>query len=179
MFQVLAILGLILIVAILAMQVRAYLAARGQSAAAPSAMSVSMGTLWGRVVFGILFVSCAVLALTGLVTSALGRGLMSGLVLMLHVGMGGLFALAIALAALSFAERCRFNVNTVRFSTWDKLLFWAMLAAGLAVLLTAVLPMMPFYGTHGQEVLYELHRHSSLLTAILVAAQAGRFLAAR
>lgn len=41
-------------------------------------------------------------------------------------------------------------------------LFWLFLAAGLVAMLSALIMMTPLAGTHGQELLYEIHRYGGL-----------------
>lgn len=104
----------------------------------------------------IVGLSLAVLALTGFYALLFGHPL-SGYVLICHTGAGGAFAGSLALLAVLRAEA---ESGAGRF------LFWTLLIGGLGVVLTAVVMMQPWFGTHGQEVLVDLHRCSSFLAVI-------------
>jgi cytochrome b561 len=73
-------------------------------------------------------------------------------------------------------DRCRFGAGVASpFGALQKSLFWLILLATLAVILSAVFPMTPLFGTHGQELLYKTHQYSSLLLAILAVVHAAGF----
>ncbi|MFA6563911.1 MAG: hypothetical protein WCV00_18565 [Verrucomicrobiia bacterium] len=104
----------------------------------------------------VMGLSLAVLALTGFYAVLLGHEL-TGYLLVCHTGTGGAFAGSLALLAVLRAEA---------ESCCCKCLFWTLLIGGMGVVLTAVVMMQPWFGTHGQEVLVELHRYSSLLAVV-------------
>ncbi len=47
-----------------------------------------------------------------------------------------------------------------------KLMYWLLLASGLAVCLTMLLSMLPIFGTEGLEVLLDIHRFTGLLAVV-------------
>lgn len=131
--------------------------------------------LWQRFIYVLTMLAGAVLALTGLgISVGLGKP-MHGWGLMLHASAAPSFAVGLVVVVLCFAHQCRFNDSASPFCTWQKFLFWVMTAAGLVVILSAVIPMTPLFGTHGQHFLLDAHRYSSLVLAMAVIAQAGRF----
>jgi cytochrome b subunit of formate dehydrogenase len=101
----------------------------------------------------VMILSLALLAVTGFYAALLGHKL-SGYLLICHTGCGGAFAGSLALLALMRAESD---------SCGCKCLFWIMVLGGLGVVLSAVVMMQPWFGTHGQETLVELHRYSALV----------------
>lgn len=100
--------------------------------------------------------SFVVLALTGFYAALLGHEL-TGYLLICHTGSGGAFAGSLALLAVFRAE-----VE----GCGCKCLFWILVLGGLGVVLSAVVMMQPWFGTHGQEVLVELHRYSALVALV-------------
>ena len=100
--------------------------------------------------------SLTLLALTGFYAALLGHKL-TGYLLVCHTGTGGAFAGSLALLAVFRAEADNGGC---------KCLFWTLVLGGLGVVLTAVVMMQPFFGTHGQEMLVELHRYSALVALI-------------
>jgi cytochrome b subunit of formate dehydrogenase len=104
----------------------------------------------------VMALSLAMLALTGFYAALLGHHL-TGYLLICHTGCGGAFAGSLALLALFRAEA---------ETGGCKCLLWTLVVGGLGVTLTAVVMMQPWFGTHGQETLVELHRYSSLLAVV-------------
>jgi len=104
----------------------------------------------------VMVLSLALLALTGFYAALLGHEL-TGYLLICHTGSGGAFAGSLALLAVFRAEA---------ESCGCKCLFWTLVLGGLGVVLSAVVMMQPWFGTHGQKVLVELHRYSSLLAVV-------------
>jgi cytochrome b subunit of formate dehydrogenase len=123
----------------------------------------------GKLAYAALLLSGLVLAVTGIGTFALGRAPMSHWVLMLHASVTPLFALGLAVLALTWAGRSRFDGDLSWQNGVARTLFWLILLAGLIVILSGVVPMTPVFGTHGQHLLYLIHRYSAIvLTAALV-----------
>ena len=104
----------------------------------------------------VMLLSLALLALTGFYAALLGHKL-TGYLLICHTGTGGAFAGSLALLAVMRAEA---------EGCGSKCLFWILLLGGLGVVLSAVVMMQPWFGTHGQETLVALHRYSALLALI-------------
>lgn len=104
-----------------------------------------------------MLLGAAGLAATGLGTLFFSKTAITGWVLMMHVGCAPLFAVGLAGVALTWAGRA----NGLRF--------WLVVACGLVVLLTGVLPMTPLCGTDGQRLLASVHLFSALLLTALLA----------
>src|SRR5436309_13611299 len=94
------------------------------------------------------------LALTGIGTFALGKAPMTGWVLMLHVAIAPLFALALAALSITWADGARFGAAGSPQSNVSKALLWLILLCGVVVILSAVVPMTPLFGSGGQHALY-------------------------
>ncbi len=123
----------------------------------------------GKLAYAVMLVGALALAATGISTFALGKAPMSNWILMAHVSAAPLFAIGLALVALTWADRCRFGDPASRQSGLAKVLFWLILACGLVVILSAVVPMTPLFGTPGQHTLYLTHRYSAIvLTGALI-----------
>ncbi|MGE5611567.1 MAG: cytochrome b/b6 domain-containing protein [Bacillota bacterium] len=133
--------------------------------------AVGRVTWWDRIIYAFTLLSILGLALTGLGTFAVSSKPMTGWVLMAHATFGPPFAICIAVLAISWVDRCRFGQNVPGpFGAGQKFFFWLILLASLIVILSAVIPMLPLCGTHGQELLYKTHQYSSLLLAVFVVA---------
>jgi hypothetical protein len=108
---------------------------------------------------------------------------LSGWALMIHATFAPVFAVCVAFLAASWAWQCCFSATdwswVVRFFTlkWKglladcdlgwKLSFWAMIILFLPVSLSIVSSMFPIFGTHGQEVLFQIHRFSALVLSLV------------
>jgi len=117
----------------------------------------------GKLAYAAMLVGAVALAATGIGTFALGKAPMSNWILMAHVSAAPLFAIGLAGVALTWADRCRFGDPASRQSGLAKVLFWLILACGLVVILSAVVPMTPLFGTPGQHTLYLTHRYSAIV----------------
>ena len=131
----------------------------------PVALSVPFPVL-GKFAYLILLLGVIGSALTGVGSLATGKVPMTHWVLMAHVGSGPLFAIGLALFAVTWASRSRL-CDEVAGSCANKLLFWLLLVCGLLVILTGVVPMTPVFGTPGQHFLYLTHRYSTVVFTIL------------
>jgi len=129
---------------------------------------------WERILYALLLLCAAVLALTGFGTFVLTGGkAMTGLVLMLHATVAPPFVILVTITAVVWAERSRLMQFTPGgFSAGIRVLFWLMILLSLLVILSAVFPMTPLFGTHGQELLYRTHQYSSLLLTLVMILQA-------
>ena len=151
MYQTWAILTIIAAVAVLLI-----LRKRGRS-----------GTPDGPIVRGVhaLFViSVVLLALSSVVVGAFG-GRMHGWMLLLHMSVAPLFLIAIAVLALIWSQRTSMCIRLI------------LLSAFVAIV-SALFMMMTWFGTDWQRWLLTVHRVSSMVLVIAVAAQAARTLCA-
>jgi hypothetical protein len=117
----------------------------------------------GRLASRAMLVGAIALAVTGIGTFVLGKAPMTGWVLMAHVSAAPLFALGLAFVALTWADRCRFGNGGSGQSCTAKAMLWLILACGLVVILSAVVPMTPLFGSGGQHFLYLTHRYSAIV----------------
>ncbi len=119
------------------------------------------------VAYVVLAASVLVLGWTGLVGAGFAGRALTGYPLLVHVGLGGVFGVALAVVAVLRAECCRFRPGASSgepgFGTGRKLLFWVIAALGLAALLSTMCMMLPVFGTHDQRRLLEVHRYGGLL----------------
>ncbi len=123
----------------------------------------------GKLAYRLMLAGAVVLAGTGIGTFVLGQAQMTHWVLMAHVSAAPFFSIGLALVALTWADSCRFGRSGSPQSGRAKALLWLILACGLFVILSGVLPMTPLFGTTGQHVLYLTHRYSAItLAAALV-----------
>ena len=118
------------------------------------------------------------LALTGFYPILTG-GALSGYKLMLHVTCGGAFAVCAAALAVLSAHIHRFEstdlipqAGALRRQTGkpglgEKIVFWAVVAASVPLILSMLLSMLRLFGTSGQELLLTVHIYSA---AVVVAA---------
>ncbi len=135
-----------------------------------------------RWIFVCLALSFCYLILSGIVFALLGLRLF-GLFLLVHVILGGLFAVCICLAVVL---RARYYVwDTENFmgkngalnlktkagirKLWQVILFWIFFVSGFVLIITALSQMLPYFSLRTQLVLFEVHRYAaleSLLAAI-------------
>ena len=121
-----------------------------------------------KTAYGVMLLGALVLAATGIGTFGAGKAPMSNWVLMGHVCGAPLFAIGLALVALTWADGARFGNANSPHRGLTRALLWLILLCGLVVLLSGVVPMTPVYGTGGQRVLYLTHRYSGIVFAIAV-----------
>lgn len=111
---------------------------------------------------------------------------LSGWLLMIHATFAPVFAVCVAFLAATWAWQCCFSVRdwdwVVRLFTFQwkgllvdsdlgwKLSFWAMILLVLPVSLSIVSSMFPVFGTHGQEVLFQIHRFTALALSLVALA---------
>ena len=112
--------------------------------------------------------SFALLALSGFIAAIGWGGPMHGYLLMLHCTVAPVFCLALVALGCIWAERCRFKAEDWQRceSLCAKLCFWLTLLFGIPLIFSAVISMLPFFGTSGQEFFYHLHRWSALAIVI-------------
>jgi len=133
------------------------------------------------VLHAVLLLSFLVLAGTGVISAAAGEPL-RGWPLMMHLAAAACFPWALALAAISWAGACAFEghdwqwIRSVggylggpqdlpadRFNAGQKGFLWAVVALGLAVILSGLGRLAPVLGPCGQAVVLEVHRYAALL----------------
>jgi hypothetical protein len=114
----------------------------------------------------LLLLAFAILVVTGFLPVIFTGGPVSGLVLMLHVAAGPVFAVCLALLAVLVAARFRMRAGELNHMVkWG---FWLVLLFAIPLIASAILGMFPFFGTEGQNVLLHLHGYSALLLLLSV-----------
>ncbi len=137
-----------------------------------------------KLVFLLAILCFVILAVTGFVPRVVLGGALSGWWLMIHATAAPIFAACVAILAVLWADRNRLNKNywpllnrivgrnpksTVAPEKHElklRICFWVVLTMSLPVILSAVVSMFPIFGTHGQEVLLQIHRYSTLLLSL-------------
>ena len=118
-----------------------------------------------------LAISTIYLILSGLLFAFI-RVRLTGAVLLLHVVLGGLFALCLSLAVLlraryyTWSEEALLPANLKtkagKRKLWLIILFWIFVASGLVLVVTALLQMLPQISLRAQLVVFEVHRYAAL-----------------
>jgi len=126
---------------------------------------------WDWLVYLATLASVAVLGGTSLV-AVIRFGILDGWWLFIHMFGAGVFTVVLPILALTWCEANRCDCparpagdegqQPTRFSCLAKTMFWIILAAGLVVTGTMLLSMLPLFGTHGLELLLDLHRYAGL-----------------
>jgi hypothetical protein len=129
----------------------------------PTTKPAPMIGRWGRLAYAVVLVAVTVLAFTGIGTFVAGYAPMTHWVLMAHVAFAPLFAIGLAVMALTWTAPSRQRPLA-------RALLWLMLACGLLVILSGVVPMLPIFGTDGLHLLYLTHRYAGIVLAATVAA---------
>jgi len=125
-------------------------------------------------IFFLGLLSFVVLAVTGFGPLFFGSRL-QGYLLMVHMTLVPVFITCVAVLAVLTAGEFSFSrkdaeTATSRFRKPAQCGFWLLLALSLPVTLTMTLSMLPLFGTHEQEFLFEAHRWCALvfsLTAVI------------
>jgi cytochrome b subunit of formate dehydrogenase len=142
-----------------------------------------------KLVYWVALLCFIVLAITGFAQRLLLGEAISGYWLMLHATCAPVFAVCLALLALFWAPRHVFRwgdwpwlEGLIRriiqlqadatepagegFGLGQKITFWLVVVLALPLILSIVSSMFPLFGTHGQELLLNVHRYSALLLAM-------------
>lgn len=127
---------------------------------------------WAWLVYLGTLASVTVLGVTSFV-AMIRFGALGGWWLFIHMFGAGAFTVLLPVLALTWCQANRFEcpapsagdegqTPAARFPCLAKALFWLILAAGLVVTGTTMLSMLPVFGTHGQELLLNIHRYAGL-----------------
>lgn len=118
-----------------------------------------------------LAASYAYLVLSGLIFAWIKVRLF-GLALLLHVVLGGVFAVCLCLAVLLRArfytwkpeEMVPANLRTAagKRKAWQIVLFWIFVTSGLVLVLTALFQMLPQFSLRAQLLIFDIHRYAAL-----------------
>jgi hypothetical protein len=95
-----------------------------------------------------------------------------GSFLLLHVVLGGLFAVCLCLAVLLRARFYTWNMEDLVLANlqtkagkrkiWQIVLFWIFVASGLVLVVTALFQMLPQFSLRAQRGIFEVHRYAAL-----------------
>jgi hypothetical protein len=96
------------------------------------------------------------LAVTGFLFGWPIRSVLGGFPLLIHVGFGALYAVALLVYALLRARN-------------GGLWFWILLVSGIVLIGSILIAMFPILGTHGQHVAIIVHRVAAMLSIIAAA----------
>ena len=138
-----------------------------------------------RLVYVLGIASFIILILTGFLPILFTGNSLTGVALLLHVVVAPVFAVCIAIVGIIWADAHRFVPGELRNrfglvteknngksskkqvnSVGRKITFWLVLLLSLPVMVSMILSMYPLFGTHGQEVLLNLHGYSALFLVI-------------
>lgn len=114
----------------------------------------------------LLFISYLLLLISGF-GSIMIHGSLTGYYLLFHISISAVFALLITCFAIvgCLYHSIRFRLD---YQMGESVCFWGMLIVSLPVMLTAVLPMFPWFNTEGQNLLLSVHLTSSALFSLLI-----------
>lgn len=134
-----------------------------------------------------------VLGVTGFYSLLVHGEHISGYLMMIHATFAPIFAICLAVLAITWAGQYRFSkgdcpwlqgllrrVTRLRIlaeaaegpckcaATAEKMAFWVIVVLALPLILSVVLSMLPLYGTHWQEFAMAVHRWTALVFAVVV-----------
>ena len=103
---------------------------------------------------------------------------MRGWALLAHSSAAGLLIVSLTSLVVIWAGGCRIAAEPDdrgrAFTLGTRLAFTLAAVAGLLVILSALLPMTPLFGTHEQELLIQTHRYAGL--GLVLALMVHRYL---
>lgn len=142
-----------------------------------------------KLVYLLAILCFVVLAVTGFYNRLIFDEPLSGYLLMLHATAAPVFAVCLAVLALMWADHCRFSGNdwpwlshlicrlcqkspeqnkpSEKSGIMQKICFWLIILLSLPLILSIVLSMFPLFGTSIQKLLFDFHRYSALLLAMV------------
>ena len=143
-----------------------------------------------KLVYLLALLSFFILAVTGFYPTLVKGEHISGYLIMIHATFAPVLAVCLAVLAVMWAGKCRFNnkdwpwfsrllerATLVKLNEdmsdnnsciWQKTGFWLIIFLALPLTLSMVLSMLPYFGTHWQELFIVIHRYTALVFAIVV-----------
>ena len=95
-----------------------------------------------------------------------------GLILLLHVVIGAVFAVCLCLAVVLRARYYTWNerdwapanlkTRAGKRKVWQIVLFWIFITSGLVLVLTALFQMLPAFSLRAQLIILDVHRYAAL-----------------
>jgi cytochrome b subunit of formate dehydrogenase len=139
-----------------------------------------------KLVYLLALLCFVVLFITGFFLKLVLGQTISGYWLMLHATFAPVFAICVAILAVMWAYNCRFNKKywlwlqkilqqdmtdrTIpqKYEFSQKLSFWVIIGLAVPLILSIILSMFTFFGTHWQELLADTHRYIAIVFALAV-----------
>jgi cytochrome b subunit of formate dehydrogenase len=139
-----------------------------------------------KLVYLLALLCFVVLFITGFFLKLVLGQTISGYWLMLHATFAPVFAICVAILAVMWAYNCRFNKKywlwlqkilqqdmtdrTIpqKYEFSQKLSFWVIIGLAVPLILSIILSMFTFFGTHWQELLADTHRYIAVVFALAV-----------
>ena len=132
---------------------------------------------WVIICLGLSF---CFLAASGFPFALLSAYRLYGIFLLLHVMLGGVFAVCLPLALILRARHYSFDAEnpnpkkaasppegkSTTSSLWPRIFFWLFVASGLCLIVTALTSMLPYFSLVAQLDLFEIHRYSALVSLL-------------
>jgi hypothetical protein len=133
-----------------------------------------------RSIINCLGTSFCLLVASGFPFALLSSQRLYGIFLLLHVTLGGVFAVCLPLALILRARHYSFDTedpehggadsspggkSTVHI-LWSKIFFWLFVSSGLCLIVTALTLMLPHFSLVAQLDLFEVHRYSALVSLL-------------
>jgi len=150
---------------------------------------LSLLGVFKKLVYLLALLCFCVLAVNGFFAAVVLGKSVSGYWIMLQTTAGGVFAVCVAILAVMWARRHRFNESDwpglqrilkriIRLKTANnipagksrlgqKITFWLLVVLALPLILSMVSSMFTLFGTYWQELLLEVHRYSALLFVLV------------
>ena len=132
---------------------------------------------WSKLLYLVMLAAAVVLAGTAYWSVIVLRVPLSGWLLIAHCLAAPVFAVALALLALCWADASRFaDPAANRFHFGQKVIFWAILVCAIGVIGSAVAGLSKLLGTDDLHAMVEVHRYSSVVLSGLIVLQFWRLL---
>jgi hypothetical protein len=123
-----------------------------------------------KIVLGGLSICFLYLFASGFYFSLLSLHRMFGIPLILHITMGGLFAIFFSLALIFYSRYfCTFKhkKDAPKLTLKSKnILFWLFTASTFSLITTSLCMMVPIFVYQAQVVLFDIHRYSALVSVL-------------
>jgi hypothetical protein len=135
---------------------------------------------WTKWIFWAFAASFVYQAASGFLFSVFSPRGMFGIPLLLHVSVGGLFAVSLAMMLILRARAYRLDqeeeaaiqsfarppLKNISKYMLRKILFWLFAAAGLCLIATALGSMVPFFSFETQQAMIDVHRYGALIALL-------------
>lgn len=143
-----------------------------------------------KLVYMLALLSFIILAITGFYPTLVKGEHISGYLLMIHATFAPILAICLAVLAVMWAGNSKFkgsdwpwlsrliekvtltktnkNSASEKSGLGQKTGFWLIIVLALPLILSMVLSMLPYFGTHWQELFLFIHRYTALIFAIVV-----------